>query len=133
MLSWIHMLSAVVCVLLLVGVLNRSRKKIHIPLMISAVVIDLAMVLYIELNRGALASAAEKWGGLMAVHIAMSVMVLVLYGVQITTGIKKARGLATSNLHVRSMPWLLALRFGNFFTSILVMSPSMGPQDLMAG
>ena len=118
--SLLHAASILVCVLLILGVLARRRKRTHIPFMIAAIGIDLTIVAIIEFGRGAIASAQAKMGPLMIVHITMSVLVLVLYGVQVVTGIKKARG-RSSRLHGKVMPWLLALRLGNLFTSFLVM------------
>ena len=120
--SWLHAASILVCVLLTLGVLARRRKRRHIPFMVVAIAIDLAIVGVIEFGPGlgAIGSAKAKMGPLMIVHITMSVLVLVLYGIQVVTGIKKARG-GTSRLHGKVMPWLLALRLGNLFTSFLVM------------
>jgi len=116
----IHIISILVCILLVVGVLNRRRKTIHIPLMVTAIGIDLAMVLYIELTRGAVKAAEERMGLLMIVHIIISVGVLVLYGIHVWTGIKKARG-GSSPTHGRIMYATVALRFLNLITSIMVM------------
>ncbi|MFQ5462309.1 MAG: hypothetical protein ACE5E5_06740 [Phycisphaerae bacterium] len=116
----IHIISIVVCVLLIVGVLNRRRKSVHIPLMATAIAIDLAMVLYIELTRGAVHAARERMGLLMIVHIIISVGVLVLYGIHVWTGIKKARG-GSSPTHGRIMYATITLRILNLITSIMVM------------
>mgnify|MGYP007037809600 CR=1 FL=1 len=116
----IHGVSLVVCILLVVGVLYRRRRRVHVPLMITAIALDLAMVLYIELSRGAVQSAQSKMGTLMIVHIAISVLVLVLYGIHVYTGIRMLRG-GTRRTHALIMPATLALRIGNFVTSIMVM------------
>jgi uncharacterized membrane protein YozB (DUF420 family) len=117
-----HVLSAFVFLLLCVGVANRRRRWVHIPLMSSAMAIDLAMVLYIELARGAIQQAQAKMGPLMVVHIIISCLVLVLYGMQVYTGVRKARN-RPSRAHAWVMPWLLTLRFGNLVTSWIVMNP----------
>lgn len=116
----IHYVSLLVCILLIVGVRYRTRRRVHIPLMLSAILIDVGMVLYIELSRGAIKSAQAKMGPLMMVHIAISVSVLVLYAIQVYSGIRKFRG-GTSALHRRVMWPTLVLRIGNFVTSIMVM------------
>jgi hypothetical protein len=118
--SWLHAASVLVCVLLILGVLARRRRRAHIPLMLGAILIDLTIVAVIEFDRDAIATAEAKMGPLMIVHIAISVLVLVLYGVQVVTGIKKVRG-RSSPLHGKVMPWLLTLRLGNLVTSFLVM------------
>ncbi|MCP4246476.1 MAG: hypothetical protein GY778_05455 [bacterium] len=117
----LHMASAAACVLLIVGVLSRHRRNIHIPLMIAAIVIDLAIVLVIEFGRGALQQAQARMGPLMITHIALSVAVLVGYGIQVFTGIKKLRHRPT-HTHAAVMPLLLAARLGNFVTSLIVMN-----------
>ena len=119
--TWLHTASALVCVLLIVGVLVRRRRKIHIPLMISAIAIDVTIVLIIEFGRGALQQAQAKMGPLMIVHIALSVAVLIGYGIQVFTGIKKLRNRPTRT-HAAVMPLLLAVRLGNFITSLMVMN-----------
>ena len=121
MLSPIELISCGICALLVIGVLNRRRKRVHIPLMVTAFVSDVAMLLYIEISRNAIETARTSMGPLMGVHIALSVAVLVLYVGQIVTGIKKARG--------KSRPWhgkagiaLLLCRFGTLITSFMVTS-----------
>lgn len=118
-LPWLKIISAFVCLILVVGVLNRRRRRVHIPLMVSALIIDLSVVAYIEFTRDAVASAQKKMGPLMIVHLAFSISVLILYGVQVYTGIKKARG-GVSRTHGKVMPWFLLARFGNLFTSFFV-------------
>lgn len=108
-----------VCVLLIVGYLNRRRKRVHIPLMATAFVIDMSIVLYIELSRGAIETAKAKMSTLMVVHICLSVTVILLYFGQIATGIRKARG-GVSAWHGRAGLWLIAARLGNLVTSFIV-------------
>jgi len=117
----LHYISIFVCIMLVVGVLNRRRKRVHIPLMVSAFLIDLGLVLYIELSRGAVAAAQAKMGPLMIVHISLSVATLALYVVQMVTGIQNARGKPPSRTHAKTWRWLLLARFGNLVTSFMVM------------
>jgi hypothetical protein len=55
----LKLLSVAVCVILVVGVLNRRRKRVHIPLMLTAMVIDVGMVLYLEIRRGVVESIPQ--------------------------------------------------------------------------
>ena len=55
----LKLLSVAVCVILVVGVLNRRRKRVHIPLMLTAMVIDVGMVLYLESRRGVVESIPQ--------------------------------------------------------------------------
>lgn len=114
------MLNLFVCLLVVVGVMNRKRKRRHIALMATALTIDLGMVVYLEFARGVVESIPSRpMTALLAVHIGISSLVLVLYGCQVITGIKKARG-GQSRLHGQLMIWFLILRFGNLVTSYFV-------------
>ena len=114
------LISAFACVLIVVGVLNRRRKRIHIPLMVSALTIDLGIVLYLELARGVVESIpGRQMTPLLVFHICLRCLVLVLYGVQVFTGIKNARG-QRSAWHAKIPPWFILARFGNLITSYFV-------------
>jgi len=115
----LKMLSILACILIAVGLTQRRRRSVHIPLMLTAFLIDMGIVAYIEFNRGAIAAAKAKWGALMVVHIIISVLVLVLYVVQIVSGIRKARGSA-AHWHKLTGISFAVLRFGNLVTSFLV-------------
>lgn len=113
-------ISVAVCVILVVGFLCRRRRRVHIPLMISALVIDVSMVVYLEVMRGVVESIPGRvMTPLLAFHILLSVVVLALYGVQVSSGL---RGLRTrpSSMHARTGLALLVARFGNLFTSFLI-------------
>lgn len=116
----LKVLSALVCVMLVAGVLNRRRRHIHIPLMVSSFLIDLGIVLYLEIRRGVVESIPGRpMTPLLIVHITLSTIVLVFYGVQIYTGIQNAKG--------NRRPWhrtgavaFLITRFGNLITSFMI-------------
>ena len=112
--------SIFVCVILIVGYFNRRRRNIHIPLMVSAFVIDMIIVLVIEFSRGVIQRVDAKMGPLMIVHIIISVTVIILYVGQIITGIKKTKG-KPSGWHGKMGPTLIIVRLGNLITSFLVM------------
>lgn len=117
--SGLKLLSILAFLLLLAGYGARRKKAAHIALMLTAFVIDMGIVVYIEVTRDALASAKAKMGPLMIVHIALSVAVLVFYAGQIVSGVRKARGRA-SRWHATGGPLLLLTRFGNLVTSFMV-------------
>ncbi len=115
----VELISCGICVLLVIGVLNRRHKRIHIPLMVSAFISDMTMLLYIEFTRQAIETAWTRMSPLMGIHIVLSVIMIGLYVEQIATGIRKARG--------RRHPWhgkagiaFLVCRFGNLITSFMV-------------
>lgn len=115
----LKLISIFACILIVIGYLNRSRRRVHIPLMACAFVIDLSIVLYLEIARDVIASAKAKMGPLMIVHIFLSCSVLALYAGQIITGIQNARG-RRSRWHPKGARWFLLARFGNLITSFLV-------------
>ncbi len=118
---WIRLLSVMVFCMLAIGVACRRRRRWHMRLMISAITIDLGIVLYLEIARGVVESIPGRpMTPLLFVHILLSVLVLVMYGVQVYGGIHNARG-GRSVTHRKVMPWLLLTRFGNLVTSFFVM------------
>jgi len=116
----LKLLSIGACVLILIGYFNRSRKRVHISMMVSALVIDLGIVLYLEIARAVIESIPSRpITPLLIIHIIISVTVLVLYGIQLYTGIKKARG-QSSAIHSKMPLWFMVTRFGNLLTSFLI-------------
>ena len=101
-------------------VILRRRRNVHIPLMLSAIGIDLAMVLYLEITRHVVESVPKRpMTPLLGIHISISVMVLVFYGVQVYTGIQNSRG-RRSRVHPR-VAWVLVItRLGNLVTSFML-------------
>ena len=116
----LHYVSVGVCILLVAGIAVRKNKHTHIPFMLSAFLIDMFMLVGIELNRNAIATARTTDDRLLQVHIAMSVLVVLLYVFQLVTGIRMAKG-RRSRLHGKTGYALLLLRVGNLVTSIIVM------------
>ena len=120
---WAHplkLLSAFVCVLIVVGLFNRRRRRVHIPLMLSAFAIDLGIVLYLEIRRGVIESIPHRpMTPLLFIHILISVAVLVLYGIQVYSGIQNAKG-RRSALHPKTAKVFVVLRFANLVTSWMI-------------
>ena len=108
-----------VCLVVLLGYAFRRRRRIHVPAMLVAFVVDMAVVAYIEFTRDALASAKAKMGPLMVVHLIFSVSVLVLYFGQIATGLRKLKN-RPSWWHRQGAALFLISRFGNLITSFWV-------------
>jgi len=82
----LHVVSTIVLVILAVGIYCRRRRELHIKLMASAFVIDLALVLYIELSRHAVESVVSGSRAIVWTHASISLTVLVLYVVQLVLG-----------------------------------------------
>ncbi len=123
-------LGTLVVVLLIYGLWNRRRPRIHMPVMIGCFVIDVANVVMIEVGRlvmegeGAVArsvrSLTQEGLTLLNFHIAVSLLTLVCYGIAVGTGLRlyrrgRGRGVNRTNAVI----FLLA-RATNFVTSFLV-------------
>jgi uncharacterized membrane protein YozB (DUF420 family) len=117
--TWLNSLSLLVWLILVAGFICRRHRAAHIPLMGSAMLTDLGMVLYLEIRRGVVESLpSREMTPLLAIHICVSVVVLVLYGVQVATGIRNTRG-RRSAWHRRWGPLILWCRLGNLVTSLV--------------
>ncbi|WP_373533133.1 hypothetical protein [Vampirovibrio sp.] len=118
--------STVAVLLIFAGWKFRKRAEVHIPLMVSAFVIDFSLLLYIEWTRHAIetlqtdvSTAASEW--LLYFHVLVSAIMLVLYWVQIGTGIRLAKGKEVSRIfHKNAAYAFLAFRLLNYVTSFFV-------------
>lgn len=117
----LKLLSFVVCLIILAGLYYRRNRRLHARLMMSAFIIDMALVLYIELTRKAVETAIGPMHPFVAFHVIVSVVVVVLYLVQIYLGFKMMRKPACSpKLHGRIGMVFVVLRLANFVTSLFV-------------
>ena len=112
-------LNVAIVLLLFYGLSQRFRPKVHIPVMALAFVLDMSLVLYIELNRHAIKQAIGPTAPVMKVHLVFSTLVVVLYVVQIATGILRYRrgGMAS---HKFTGAAFMVCRLGNLVTSFLI-------------
>ena len=109
-------LATLAFVLILVGAAKCRVRKIHVPLVLAGIGLDLALVLTLELSRDVIAMTVEKdWSWMQWTHIGSSVLAVLLYfpvvgtGVSILRGAKQRstwtahRGLATAALACRAV------------------------------
>lgn len=83
----LHLASSLVVVLLAVGLWFRHRRpRLHLRLMISAFVLDLLLVLYIEIFRHAVEKVVARVSPLLWFHAGVSVGVLLCYVAMILLG-----------------------------------------------
>jgi len=119
----LHVISTLVLVIVAVGFWLRKRQNaVHIRLMISAFLIDLLLVLYIEISRHAVQKVVASTRPLVWFHAAVSVMVLICYVVMIQLG----RGVLADHPKAREWHRMLGMTFVvlrglNYITSYLVM------------
>lgn len=77
-----QIISIFVCILVSIGYLRRSRKHLYIGIMLSALTIDLGLVLYLGITRAVVESIPGRTTTpLLPIHMTLSTMVLILYGV----------------------------------------------------
>jgi len=87
-------LNTAMVLVLAVGLKLRYRPTIHMPLMLTAFVVDLGNVLIIELGRGAVEQATEAFGSgayFEQFHVLVSALSLIGYVVAVVTGTKLYR------------------------------------------
>lgn len=109
--------STAVLALIATGVALRRRRRVHIPIMLSAFVLDVASVLYLQVQRQAVQTAVGKPTALLTVHVSLAILTIVLYLVVIPAGWRLA---ATGNgrtLHRRAAMLFLVCRVGTWATS----------------
>lgn len=118
----LHLASSIVVVLLAVGLWFRHRRpQLHLRLMISAFVMDLLLVLYIEISRHAVEKVVTRVSPLLWFHAGVSVGVLLCYVAMILLGQGVLAGQAESRKrHFAMGMTFVALRSLNYVTSYMV-------------
>lgn len=119
-------ISTLVLALIFLGWKVRHRAKLHITIMATAFLIDLALLLYIELSRHAIAHVSKsvitaQSDTLLYFHVTVSTLTLVLYIVQISSGVKLFKGwVPSSKFHQRTAMAFVACRLLNYATSFFI-------------
>ena len=113
--------STLIVSILIAGYLLRHRRAIHIRLMIAAFSLDLALVLVIELTRGAIRQAVSSPPPLLLFHITMSVFSLLFYVAMAVLGNGVRRGREDWRPYHRSFSWMFGVcRSANYITSWMI-------------
>jgi len=118
----LHVLSTLVVIIVAAGFwLRKRRNALHIRLMISAFLIDLCLVIYIEISRHAVQKVVTSTRPLVWFHAAVSVAVLATYVmmIQLGRGLLAGRPMARRWHRVLGMTFVV-LRSLNYVTSYLV-------------
>jgi uncharacterized membrane protein YozB (DUF420 family) len=114
-----------VFVVICVGVAVHRRRRLHVGLMLTSFALDLALLVVVELLRGAVGQAVGvvSPGGAWAlrIHILFSLAAGVMWLVMIHSGCRLLRGGEEyRGRHSRGARLFLAVRFGNMVTAFLV-------------
>lgn len=116
-----HFYNGAILLLIFVGVLFRRQRNIHVPMMVSSCVLDLASVLYLELTRGVIGEAIEKISSnMMQMHLVFASLTLIGYGIAIYTGRRILKGDSIYKIHRTNAILFLIARSGVFVTSFFV-------------
>ena len=83
-----QLISVIIFSLIVYGVTVRTEREKHMKIMLSAFVLDVLLVFFIEFGRNAVAKALGFPGGLLGFHIIVSVLTILLYIWMIFTGFK---------------------------------------------
>ncbi|MGA2882936.1 MAG: hypothetical protein ABSG13_28650 [Bryobacteraceae bacterium] len=116
-----HATSTLVLLILIAGILLRRRRRIHIPVMITAFSLDLLSVLAIEISRSAIKKATSSPPPLLLFHVIVSVFALVFYGVMFVLGERVRNGAEQLRPWHRRVAWMFgACRTTNYVTSWMI-------------
>lgn len=120
--------STLVLLIIGLGLVFRHRPRVHIPCMVSAFLLDISLVLFIELNRHAIETVSEGArqpfsNGLLLFHVSMSVVVLLLYGIQAWQGRGLLKGKEALRLRHRYLGCVfVGCRLLNYVTSFFIVT-----------
>ena len=104
-------------VIIAVGLSYRRKPRRHIPLMVTAFVVDVGNVLVIALNRGAVRQAREGGEFLLDFHVTVSVICVVGYVVALITGPRLLKRGTCRQAHKWNAGVFIVTRRLNFITS----------------
>ncbi|HEY9686852.1 MAG TPA: hypothetical protein V6C52_07765 [Coleofasciculaceae cyanobacterium] len=120
------MISTLVLIIIVVGLKYRRRPKIHVPCMSLAFALDVALLLYVEWSAHAINTFAKEFtqpthGGLLFFHVAVSLLMVILYIALILSGKQMLNGDRTRlTLHRNMAGIFLICRLANYITSFMV-------------
>jgi len=119
-------ISTVILLILAFGLYKRHQPRVHIPVMLTAFGLDVGLVLYIELTRHAIQTAADSVTAPMAhplllFHIAVSLTTIILYVLLSKSGSEVYRGQTDKLKSHRNMAAVFIIcRLTNYATSFFI-------------
>lgn len=113
--------SFVVLILLMIGLALRRDRGKHPKIMATAFVLDVSLVLYLELTRGAIDRASQLASQLLTVHVAFAVSALVLNIALVVSGYRLYSGRpASRTMHRRLAGLFMLCRVATLLTAFLI-------------
>ena len=118
--------SLCILALIIVGIVYRKRRTIHVRIMSFAIIWDVILILQIELSRSAIlkASNALTNSNALNIHVSIAVSTVILYVMMIYTGRKMLAGQVQFRLKHRFLGYsTLLMRILTFVTSLWAVAP----------
>ncbi len=117
----VKLYSGFVLLLILIGIAFRRKRKIHVPIMVTGLVLDLASVLYLEISRHVIMEAFERVPEfLMKIHLTLAVLTLSGWAIAFTTGILILSGKQIQKIHKINAAIFLISRTALFITTFWI-------------
>ena len=116
-------------ILMLIAYKLSHIRKLHISIMVSCIVVDVAMPFYLYLNRdwyGRLIDGGEILNFLLWMHIGLVITVYILYIMQVIEGKKLLKGIGNrENHHSQAKGLILARALMIFCGALLYEKPQV--------
>jgi hypothetical protein len=122
----VGLISTLVLIIIVVGLKYRRLPKVHVPCMSLAFVLDIALLLYVEWSAHAIDTFTKEFtqpthGGLLFFHVAVSLLMVILYIALIISGKQILKGDYARRIPHRNMAGIfLICRLANYITSFMV-------------
>jgi uncharacterized membrane protein YozB (DUF420 family) len=106
--------------LLTAGLAVRHNRDLHPRIMGTAFLVDVGLVLYLELTRGAIERASRLASQLLSLHVACAVATLVLNVFLLVSGWRILNRGGDRRVHFRGAVLFMVLRVVTFLTAFLI-------------
>lgn len=118
--------SLCIVLLMLLGIIKRRQRQLHVKIMSLAMIWDIILILQIELSRSAILKASKAVANpmILNIHVSIAVSTVILYGFMVYTG----RALLSGRNEIRNKHKILGystflMRLLTFATSFWAVSP----------
>jgi Na+/H+ antiporter NhaD/arsenite permease-like protein len=115
-----------IVLIMLVGIIFRRRRQLHVKIMSVAMIWDVILILQIELSRSAILKASNAMSNALAlnIHVSIAVSTVILYAFMIYTGRKLLKGETQIRPIHKRLGWTtFTMRILTFVTSFWAVMP----------
>lgn len=126
---FLNLANVAIFALIIYGTAIHHRRMLHVKVMSLCFALDVALVLAVELLRGAVGKAVDTAAGdagienrtILMIHIGFSLLTLLMWGLQIYSGTKVLKNrMEYLGRHAKGAKVFLLMRFGNLVTAFMV-------------